>query len=110
MAPTREACEIHGLVALQDYVTAARAGASFDSLGPLLALSLVDAAGGMHGSQLSVSIAELARAMGGAGARELLSGAARGFARSGDHQALADTIEMANIANMPMSAFSAAVN
>lgn len=32
MAPAREACEIHGLLALQDYVTAARAGAAFDSL------------------------------------------------------------------------------
>ena len=114
MAVAREACEIHGLVRLQDYLTAARAGVTFDSLGPLLALSLVDVAGGMRGPQLFDTLADLARAMRGAqsggAANELLSGAARGFAKSGDHQALADTIELSNVGRTPLAPFSRAVN
>jgi len=114
MVAAREACEIHGLLVLQDYVTAARAGAAFDALGPLLELSLVDVAGGMSGSHLFAAIEELAGAMRGChleeAARDLLQGAARGFAKSGDHQGLADTIEHANDTRAPHSAFSAAVN
>ncbi|MDQ6747284.1 MAG: hypothetical protein M3010_04150 [Candidatus Dormibacteraeota bacterium] len=114
MAGAPEACEIHGLLALQDYVTAARAGAAFDSLGPLLALSLVDVAGGMSGPHLFATLEELARAMRachrGDAAHDFLRGAARGFARSGDHQGLADTIELANVRRTPRAAFSPAVN
>jgi hypothetical protein len=101
MAAAREACEIQGLLRVQDYLVAARAGASFDSLGPLLALSLVDAAGGFHGAGIFGSVAELARAMRGVSACELLTGAVRGFAKSGDHQSVADTLELVNIANTP---------
>ena len=101
MTPSREACEIQGLVALQDYLTAARAGAAFDALGPLLALSLLDVAGGLSGPQIFSTIDDLAVAIRGCRrddtAAELLRGAARGFAKSGDHQALADTIELANV-------------
>lgn len=110
MAMVREACEIQGLVVLQDYLTAARAGAAFDSLGPLLALSLVDVAGGMRGPQLFGTIEELARAMRGDARGELLRGAARGFAKSGDHQCLADTIELAHVTTAPRLAFTREVN
>ncbi|HEV1997978.1 MAG TPA: hypothetical protein VGR61_07615 [Candidatus Dormibacteraeota bacterium] len=114
MAAAREACEIHGLVVLQDYLAAARAGVAFDSLGPLLALSLVDVAGGMSGPQLFSTIENLAGAMRGCqrddAASELLRGAARGFANSGDYQSLADTIELANVTRASRSAFSTGVN
>jgi hypothetical protein len=114
MPAAREACEIHGLLALQDYVTAARAGAAFDSLGPLLALSLVDVAGGLSGAHMFATVEELARAMRACrhddAAHDILRGAARGFAKSGDHQGLADTIELANVARAPRTAFTAAAN
>lgn len=114
MALALEACEIRGLIVLQDYLTAARAGVACDSLGPLLALSLVEVAGGMTGPQLFDTVADLAAAMRACrrddAATELLRGAARGFTKTGDHQGLADTIELANVTRAPRSAFCPAVN
>ena len=97
----REACEIQGLIALRDYTVAARAGAVVDSLGPLLALSLVDAGGAMSGKEVFGAVRDMAGALRDASATgsatEFLRGAARGFGRTGDGQALADTLELANV-------------
>ena len=114
MSTSRETCEIQGLNALQDYLAVARAGAGFDSLGPLLALSLVDVAGGMRGPELFGIIDDLAVAMHGCrrddAAGELLRGGARGFAKSGDHQALADIIELANVMGARRSVVNGSAN
>ena len=103
-----ETCEISGLVALRDYTTAARAGVQVDSLGPLLALSLVAAGDGMSGDAIIGAVRDMADAMRMVSPRdcvgEFLVGAARGFGRSGDGQALADTIELANVATMRLTA------
>ena len=100
----REECEIRGLVALRDYAVAARAGARVDSLGPLLALSLVDAADALSGKHMFGAVSDMASALHAGAApgsvAEFLRGAARGFTRSGDGQSLADTIELANVASM----------
>jgi hypothetical protein len=97
----REQCEIQGLVALRDYTVAARAGMMVDSVGPLLALSLVDAAGGMSGPDVFGAVSDMARALRDGACQgsvaDFLRGAARGFGRSRDGQSLADVVELANV-------------
>jgi hypothetical protein len=76
------------------------AGAVDGSLGPLLALSLLDVAGGLAGSDVVELVAGVVRGLAQGGqagpAAEVARGAATGFIRAGDHQAGADMLELAN--------------
>jgi hypothetical protein len=87
-----------------DYLTQLRwqleMGVVDGSLGPLLALSLLDVVKAVHGPEVAELVRGVVRGLahGGmvAAAIEVARGAAGGFIRSGDHQAGADLLELAN--------------
>lgn len=76
------------------------AGAVDGSLGPLLALSLLDVVGAVQGLEVGALVEGVVRGLARNGMRaagvEVARGAAGGFIRAGDHQLAADLLELAN--------------
>ena len=76
------------------------AGAVDGSLGPLLALSLLDVVGAVQGLEVGALVDGVVRGLARNGMRaaavEVARGAAGGFIRAGDHQSGADLLELAN--------------
>lgn len=105
----REAYEIAGIQALQDYSLAAAVGALDSSLGPLLALSVIAGRNGLEGAEIFAKVRALAQALAAHGqavaATELIEGAIRGFVAGSDHQAVADLAEV-----LAVSSFEALAN
>ena len=97
-AVSPEVSEAQALGHLARYRWAARLGSVDSTLGPLLALSILDAVNGLNGAQLVEIVSDIARALAAngnnAGATELLGKAAGGFIRGGDHAAAADLLEL----------------
>jgi hypothetical protein len=94
----RETHDIYAISALDAYIAAAQAGTVSESLGPLLALSILADRRGLAGEEIRVAISALASALTsfghGRAASQLLSASIQAFVAGGDHQSAADLAEM----------------
>ena len=93
----RETHDIYAISTLDGYIAAAQAGRVSESLGPLLALSILADKRGLAGEEIRVAISALAGALAGFGhsqaASELLSASIEAFVAGADHQSAADLAE-----------------
>jgi ABC-type transporter Mla subunit MlaD len=93
----REAHDIYAISTLDAYIAAAQAGRVSESLGPLLALSILADKRGLAGEEIREAISSLARALATFGHRraasELLSASIQAFVAGADHQSAADLAE-----------------
>jgi hypothetical protein len=93
----RETHDIDAISTLDEYIAAAQAGHVSESLGPLLALSILADRRGLAGEEIRVAISSLARALNCFGHRqaasELLSASIKAFVAGADHQSAADLAE-----------------
>ncbi len=93
----RETHDIYAISALDAYLAAAEAGRVSESLGPLLALSILADKRGLAGAEIRVAISALARALARFGHREaaseLLGASMEAFVAGADHQSAADLAE-----------------
>jgi hypothetical protein len=88
---------VYAISTLDSYIAAAQAGQTQDSLGPLLALSILADRRGLAGQELEAAISVLAGALAKCGhqqaASELLGAAIKAFVAGQDCQSAADLAE-----------------
>jgi hypothetical protein len=99
-APIRAPREIHDIYAistLDAYLAAAQAGSVSESLGPLLALSILADKRGLAGAEIREAVSALAGALATFGhiqaSAELLSASIKAFEVGADYQSAADLAE-----------------
>lgn len=95
--PPRETYEVFAIGSLNGYIAAAQEGRLSNSLGPLLALSILADRRGLAGEELRVAISALGHALSKYGhekaASELLTASIQAFVAGADYQSAADLAE-----------------
>ncbi len=97
MRVPRETHDIYAISMFDGYIAAAQAGDVSESLGPLLALSILADKRGLAGEEIRVAVSALARALARFGHKEasseLLIASTEASVAGADHQSAADLAE-----------------